>query len=806
MTAPVKKETDSKAQPTAPQPSTSTSTAVQPTSNQNAQMRQGNPGQDQQNSSQTVQAPGQGNGQTQTPGHQQFSQSDLNRIVLEYLNKKGYHQTEATLRMESTKIPGQPTIPLNPSNSAFERPTTVVSNRSNIEFQQQQHQQQQNFSRQRHFDEDPKIFGRAYLMFRSWSENSLEMYKYELDKFMYPIFVHCYLTLIQRGDVEEGRAFYDKFYNDHIILHSYEVRSLGGISLPSHLEENEVAKIFKTNKYKIFVSNTSMNLILSFLNENQAIGGGVIVRIINSNIEVVTQVEVSSTSDDNNGSIENMEGIPAIYQLINEEEENKKDDKKKDKKRNVPDQAINNKAVKLGKFPNDPEFTKELEAEIKQRDELQKDKRFDKTLMEEYTENFKADDAEDTPARDTLPLPQRTAYDLKREILKIQDSRAKIKLNAAQAALPSTCMYTFHNTNNDLTCIEFNDDSTVVAGGFQDSFIKLWSIDGSPLRSVLKNDEYNQTIDGVAVNGCRRLVGHSGAVYGLDFSPDNHYLLSASEDKTVRLWSMDTYTSLVSYKGHNAPIWDVKFSPLGHYFATASHDQTARLWSCDHIYPLRIFAGHLNDVEVVEFHPNSTYLFTGSSDKTVRMWDIARGESVRVFIGHNMAINAMAVSPDGRWIATAGEDSIINVFDIASGRKLKSMRGHGRCSIYSLAFSRDGSVLVSSGSDNSVRVWDIKRGTMDNNNPQPEKFTLESVMAAKNGDSVADGDKSQFQNQQSPHQSNQQGNKKPEDPKRKKEFWATQDHMAVYFTKKTPVYKVHFTRRNLCLAAGVFSG
>lgn len=96
----------------------------------------------------------------------------------------------------------------------------------------------------------------------------------------------------------------------------------------------------------------------------------------------------------------------------------------------------------------------------------------------------------------------------------------------------------------------------------------------------------------------KKLVGHSGPVYGLSFSPDNKYLVSCSEDKTARLWSTQTFSNLVVYKGHNSPVWDVDFGPFGFYFATASHDRTARIWSCDHINPLRIFAGHLSDVDV----------------------------------------------------------------------------------------------------------------------------------------------------------------------------------------------------------------
>lgn len=683
---------------------------------------------------------------------------DISRLVLEYLSKKGFVQTEAMLRLEQSKILGPKTQVLTPSNSNFNKPSDGS-------------------------DGSP-MYSRAYTMLHSWMENSLEMYKYELEKFMYPIFIHSYLTLVKKDDINDARTFFDKFKHDHTISHSDELKSLASITNLDSLENNKIAKLFLNNKYKINVSQTALNLILGFLNENQGIGGSILVRILNDHLEITTQLEVTTKETDDQQPLENIEGIPQIYELINTGTED--DD---EEKMTASDFKIKNETpLKLGKMQDDPEFTKELEAELKAKDEKSKDKS-KPTLIEEYEKNFKVDpNDENNPTRESLPLPPRSALDIKRAILEIHDSRSKININPSQAALPSFCMYTFHNTNNDLTTLEFNDDSTVVAGGFQDSFIKLWSIDGSPLKSVLKNDPLNdENQDGLPLNNTRRLIGHSGPVYGLSFSPDNHYLLSSSEDSTVRLWSMDTYTGLVSYRGHNSPVWDVEFSPLGHYFLTGSHDQTARLWSCDHIYPLRIFAGHLNDVDVVKFHPNSTYVFTGSSDKTIRMWDINKGESVRLFMGHSTGISSMACSPDGRWLASGGEDGLINIWDIGSGRRLKSMRGHGRSTIYDLDWSRDGNVLVSGGEDNSVRVWDVKKGTSDASaDSQPERFGGNnqddlSTSTSTNGGGVSNGNVNKNSN-----------------------VHGTPDHLAVYFTKRTPVFKVHFTRRNLCLVGGVF--
>ena len=124
----------------------------------------------------------------------------------------------------------------------------------------------------------------------------------------------------------------------------------------------------------------------------------------------------------------------------------------------------------------------------------------------------------------------------------------------------------------------------------------------SPLK---KSDPLDGSIvedDGFAT---RRLIGHSGPVYSLSFDPicgsasPPQGLLSSSQDGTVRLWSLDTYSNLVVYRGHNRDaVWDVEWGPMGVYFATASRDRTARLWCSEKVTPLRMYSGHLSDVNV----------------------------------------------------------------------------------------------------------------------------------------------------------------------------------------------------------------
>lgn len=130
-----------------------------------------------------------------------------------------------------------------------------------------------------------------------------------------------------------------------------------------------------------------------------------------------------------------------------------------------------------------------------------------------------------------------------------------------------------------------------------------------------------QALDAESSTESLTLVGHSGPVYGVSYSPDKTLLLSASEDSSgyirylmfcfltlplrvflllVRLWSLLTWSNLVAYKTPGFPLWDCHFSPYGHYFATAGADRCGLLWCCDRLTPIRIFAGHFSDVTVSE--------------------------------------------------------------------------------------------------------------------------------------------------------------------------------------------------------------
>jgi transcription initiation factor TFIID subunit 5 len=164
-----------------------------------------------------------------------------------------------------------------------------------------------------------------------------------------------------------------------------------------------------------------------------------------------------------------------------------------------------------------------------------------------------------------------------------------------QAAAPSVAMYTFFHTHDGMNCVDFNHQQDKVAAGFSESYVRVWDL--STQRRNQNNS--NEAID-ASTSKSPRMVGHSAPVYCVSWSPTPPKT-PGSGDKTIRLWSAETYKAVVVYKGHSQPVWDVKWGPFGQYFVSGSGDATGRIWSIEHINPMRILAGHLGDIEVCLF-------------------------------------------------------------------------------------------------------------------------------------------------------------------------------------------------------------
>ena len=117
------------------------------------------------------------------------------------------------------------------------------------------------------------------------------------------------------------------------------------------------------------------------------------------------------------------------------------------------------------------------------------------------------------------------------------------------------------------------------------------------------------------------------------YSPDGTRIVTASTDKTARIWDARTGVQLAVLSGHMPASWVPLILADGTRIVTASADKTARIWDARTGAQLAVFSGYGARPISVAFSPDGTRLVIASLDKTARIWDARTGDAARGSLG-----------------------------------------------------------------------------------------------------------------------------------------------------------------------------
>ncbi|NEO31592.1 MAG: hypothetical protein F6K36_14385 [Symploca sp. SIO3C6] len=196
------------------------------------------------------------------------------------------------------------------------------------------------------------------------------------------------------------------------------------------------------------------------------------------------------------------------------------------------------------------------------------------------------------------------------------------------------------------------------------------------------------------------LQGHQDDVRDVEFSPDGELIATASNDGTIKLWERNS-TLLKTLKGHQDRIYSISFSPDGQLIASASRDKTLKLWNRQGNL-LATLKGHQDWVLDVSFSADSQLIASASRDKTAKLWDL-QGNLLKTLTGHQQRVNAISFSPDGKLLASASDDNTVKLWT-PQGKLLKTLKGHSNW-VLDVSFAPDSQQLASASYDNTVKLW-----------------------------------------------------------------------------------------------------
>ena len=206
----------------------------------------------------------------------------------------------------------------------------------------------------------------------------------------------------------------------------------------------------------------------------------------------------------------------------------------------------------------------------------------------------------------------------------------------------------------------------------------------------------------------RHLRGHSDEVNAVAVAADE-WVISASNDRTLRMWEMKWGRLLCSLRGHSDSVRGVAVTADGRRAVSASDDRTLKVWDLRSGRVLRTLEGHSGPVRGVALTPDGRRAVSASQDCTLKVWDVKLGRARLSLQGHSGAVNGVAMTADG-WLAiSASEDRTLKVWDLESGAQLRSLEGHSG-GVRGVAVSPEGHCAVSASDDETLKVWDLDTG------------------------------------------------------------------------------------------------
>lgn len=266
-----------------------------------------------------------------------------------------------------------------------------------------------------------------------------------------------------------------------------------------------------------------------------------------------------------------------------------------------------------------------------------------------------------------------------------------------------------------------------LATGSKDNTARLWRLDP-------ENDSYTcaavltghaESLGAIALP--HTIPPESSAAYTDPLSHPPSYIITGSQDRTVKRWdtSKDMKQKLrakYTRKAHDKDINAVDIDSSGSLFASASQDRTVKIYSAAEGEAIGVLRGHRRGVWTVKFQPKESLaqssggrglIATGSADKTVKVWSLADFGCLLTLEGHSNSVLKLAWLPyrpvdardkRGAQVASAAGDGLVKIWDSSSGEAMSTLDNHTD-RVWALIAHPASGALISGGADSVITFW-----------------------------------------------------------------------------------------------------
>ncbi|KAF2788382.1 WD40 repeat-like protein [Melanomma pulvis-pyrius CBS 109.77] len=277
-------------------------------------------------------------------------------------------------------------------------------------------------------------------------------------------------------------------------------------------------------------------------------------------------------------------------------------------------------------------------------------------------------------------------------------------------------------------CMDVDWSGHWLATGAKDNTARLWRLDpqNDSFRCFAVLTGHAESLGAIALPHTPPPATSPAFADPLSHPPE--YLVTGSQDRTVKRWdiSKDVKRGLrakYTRKAHDKDINAIDIDPSATMFASASQDRTVKIYSAAEGEAIGVLRGHRRGVWTVKFAPKDSQvpgssgkglIATGSGDKTIKIWSLSDYSCLLTLEGHSNSVLKLAWIPyrpidtrdkRGAQLASAAGDGLVKVWDTGSGEVMTTLDNHTD-RVWALAVHPTSGTLVSGGADSVITFWD----------------------------------------------------------------------------------------------------